>query len=54
MNPQLAARIAGAFELWKRFPQPRRALMQAALQRLATAPELSPDVSEIVTRALAD
>jgi aminopeptidase N len=54
MNPQLAARVAGAFELWKRFPQPRRSLMQAALQRLATAPELSPDVSEIVTRALAD
>ena len=54
MNPQLAARIAGAFELWKRFPQPRRALMQAALQRLAAAPELSPDVTEIVTRALAD
>ncbi|MBS0320325.1 MAG: aminopeptidase N [Proteobacteria bacterium] len=54
MNPQLASRLAGAFELWKRFPQPRRGLMQAALQRLAAAPSLSPDVSEIVTRSLAD
>ncbi len=54
INPQLAARIAGSFELWKRFGDPRRGLMQAALQRLALAPELSPDVNEIVTRALAD
>ncbi len=54
MNPQLASRLAGAFELWKRFPQPRRGLMQAALQRLAAVPSLSPDVSEIVTRSLAD
>jgi aminopeptidase N len=54
MNPQLAARIAGAFELWKRFSEPRRGLMQAELQRLAAAPGLSPDTTEIVTRALAD
>ena len=34
-NPQLAATVAGAFNLWKRFAQPRRGLMQAALQRIA-------------------
>jgi len=28
--------------------------MQAALQRIATAPGLSPDVTEVVTRTLAD
>ena len=53
-NPQVAATIAGAFNLWKRFPEPRRGLMQAALQRIASAPELSPDVVEVVTRTLAD
>ena len=53
MNPQLAARIAGAFELWKRYPEPRRGMMQAVLQRLAAMPDLSPDVGEIVTRSLA-
>jgi hypothetical protein len=40
--------------LWKRFPQPRRGLMQAALQRIAATPGLSPDVTEVVTRTLAD
>jgi aminopeptidase N len=54
VNPQLAAAIAGAFNLWKRFPEPRRGLMQAAMQRIATAPGLSPDVTEVVTRTLAD
>ena len=53
-NPQLASTIAGAFNLWKRFPEPSRAVMQAALQRIATAPGLSPDVTEVVTRTLAD
>ncbi len=53
-NPQLAATVAGAFTLWKRFPEPRRGLMQAALQRIAAAPGLSPDVTEVVTRTLAD
>ena len=34
-NPQLASSIAGAFNLWKRFPEPRRAQMKAALERIA-------------------
>ncbi|MEO6748973.1 MAG: aminopeptidase N C-terminal domain-containing protein, partial [Casimicrobiaceae bacterium] len=54
MNPKVAARIAASFNLWKRFAQPRRGLMQAALQRIAAMPRLSADVGEIVTRALAD
>ncbi|MEO6564533.1 MAG: DUF3458 domain-containing protein, partial [Casimicrobiaceae bacterium] len=54
VNPQIAASIAGAFNLWKRFEEPRRGLMQAALQRIAIAPGLSPDVTEVVTRTLAD
>ena len=51
-NPQLAATVAGAFNLWKRFAQPRRGNMEAALQRIAQAPGLSPDVTEVVTRTL--
>jgi aminopeptidase N len=53
VNPMVASRIAGAFELWKRFPQPRRGLMQAELQRLSSVPSLSGDVGEIVARSLA-
>ncbi|MGE5171883.1 MAG: aminopeptidase N [Rudaea sp.] len=51
-NPQLASTLAGAFNLWKRFAEPRRGEMQRALRRIARAPNLSPDVSEIVTRTL--
>jgi len=54
LNPQLAARVAGAFELWKRLPEPRRGRVAVELKRIAAAPALSPDVTEIVTRSLAD
>ena len=53
-NPQLASTIAGAFNLWKRYPPRRRALMRTALRRIAAAPGLSPDVREVVGRTLAD
>ncbi len=53
-NPQLAASVASAFNPWKRFAEPRRARMQAALERIASAKGLSNDVSEIVSRALFD
>src|SRR6185312_13755290 len=32
-NPQLASTIAGAFNLWKRFAEPRRAMMHRCLAR---------------------
>ena len=51
-NPQLAARIASAFELWRRFPDPRRERMHIELKRIGSAPRLSPDTSEIVGRSL--
>jgi aminopeptidase N len=53
INPQMAATLAEAFNLWRRFDEPRRSLQQAALREIAAAP-LSPDVSEIVTRALTE
>jgi len=52
MNPQLASTLAGAFNLWKRHAEPRRTLMRKNLQRIARTRSLSPDVSEVVTRAL--
>jgi len=51
-NPQLASAIAGAFNLWKRFAEPRRGMMQRCLTRIARTPNLSPDVSEVVSRTL--
>ena len=53
-NPQLASALAGAFNLWKRFPEPRRGAMERALIRIARTPGLSPDVREVVTRTLED
>jgi aminopeptidase N len=52
-NPQLASTIAGAFNLWQRYAEPRRGLMERNLRRIAKTPRLSPDVSEVITRTLA-
>jgi aminopeptidase N len=53
LNPQIAARLATAFSGWRRLEPVRRGLMRTELERLAAAPRLSPDVGEIVSRALA-
>jgi aminopeptidase N len=52
MNPQIAARMALAFNRWKRYDPQRKALMKAALKRILAEPGLSPDVGEIVGKAL--
>jgi len=52
LNPQIAARMASAFNRWKRYDEGRKALMKAELQRIAAIPGLSGDVSEIVNSAL--
>ena len=53
-NPQVAARLASAFNLWKRYEPGRREKMRDALVQISDAPNLSRDVGEIVERALAD
>jgi aminopeptidase N len=53
-NPQVAARLASAFNLWRRFEPARRDLMQKALERIRNQKNLSRDVGEIIDRALAD
>ena len=52
-NPQLAARLLSALKSWRVLEPARRALAEAALQRVAATPSLSPDVGDIVQRALA-
>jgi aminopeptidase N len=52
-NPQVAARLLTAFGTWKTMESGRRAKAEAALRRIAAAPSLSPDVSDIVQRSLA-
>lgn len=52
LNPQIAARMAGAFNRWKRYDDDRQALMKSELQRIQASGNLSPDVYEIVSNAL--
>ncbi|MCP4048309.1 MAG: DUF3458 domain-containing protein, partial [Gammaproteobacteria bacterium] len=52
INPQIAARMASAFNRWKRYDEDRKALMKVQLQRIASVDNLSGDVSEIVNNAL--
>ena len=52
LNPQVAARIARAFDRWKRFDSHRKNKSKAQLERIRDAAGLSKDVAEIVTKAL--
>ena len=54
VNPQVAARLAGAFNLWRRFEPGRRDLMRGQLERIAAVDPLSPAVAEIVEKGLSD
>lgn len=53
-NPQVAARLARSLDRWRKYAPALQDKMRAALQRVATAPQLSRDVLEVVTKALAD
>ncbi|MCP3915356.1 MAG: aminopeptidase N [bacterium] len=52
LNPQVASRVVGAFNQWKRFDEARKEKMRAELSRIASREGLSKDVYEIVSRAL--
>ncbi|MFK8252201.1 aminopeptidase N [Ancylobacter terrae] len=52
-NPQLAARLLGAFNSWRILEPIRRASAEAALRRVAETTGLSPDVADIASRSLA-
>jgi aminopeptidase N len=53
INPQVAARLLLAFRSWRNLETGRRTLAREALESVATHETLSPDVRDIVARALA-
>ncbi|MCB4364421.1 aminopeptidase N [Hydrogenophaga taeniospiralis] len=54
INPQVASRLARALDRWKKLAEPYRSAAREAIARVAARPDLSNDVREVVTRALAD
>ena len=52
-NPQLSAKLLAALKSWRVLEPGRRAMAEKALQQVAAAPSRSPDVADIVQRALA-
>ncbi len=51
-NPQVAARLASAFQNWSRYDENRKNYMRNELERIRRDSSLSPDVSEIVRKSL--
>jgi len=51
-NPQVAARMLGAMNRWRKYDPQRQALMRAELQSIAAQATLSKDVYEVATKAL--
>ena len=52
VNPQIAARLARALDRWRLFAQPYQDQMKTVLERVAASSTLSPDVREVVGKAL--
>ncbi|MBC3869063.1 aminopeptidase N [Undibacterium oligocarboniphilum] len=53
INPQVAARLARSLDRWKKYPGHLQAKMKAALGKVAAAKNLSKDVAEVISKALA-
>ncbi|HEY4345622.1 MAG TPA: aminopeptidase N [Parvibaculum sp.] len=53
LNPQVAARLLGAFKSWRQFEPKRRKLMSRQLARISGVEGISRDVFEIATKTLA-
>ena len=54
VNPQTAARMSAVFETWRRYDGDRQGMMRDALASIRSAPDLSGDMREMVTRMLED
>ena len=52
LNPQIASRMVSLFNDWKRFTPEAQQHMRQALERIRDIRKLSPDVQEIVDKAL--
>ena len=53
INPQVAARLVGPLGRWRRYDEAKQNQMRAALERIARAPNLAPDLFEVVSKSLA-
>jgi aminopeptidase N len=54
INPQVAARLARALDRWSKLAEPYRTAAHEAIKRVAAKTDLSNDVREVVSRALAN
>ncbi|MBC7780074.1 MAG: aminopeptidase N C-terminal domain-containing protein, partial [Proteobacteria bacterium] len=52
-NPQVASRMLGALNRWRKYDAGRQALMRGELETIVAQGELSKDVFEVATKALA-
>jgi aminopeptidase N len=52
LNPQVAARLCGAFETWRRFDAKRQSLIREQLTRIKNHDGLSRNVREITEKTL--
>jgi aminopeptidase N len=52
VNPQVAARMAGAFESWRRYDQGRQGQMRAELAAIRDLPGISPNLFEVASKML--
>jgi aminopeptidase N len=52
MNPQVAARLTGSFETWRRYDEARQALMRAELEAILGQKPLSPNLFEVASKIL--
>ena len=52
MNPQVSARLAGAFESWRRYDAARQTLMKAELEKILNLKGISPNLFEIASKML--
>ena len=52
LNPQVAARMLGAFRSWRQFDAARQTLIRDALQKVVNTPGISQDVYEIASKSL--
>ena len=53
-NPQVAARMARALENWRHFTPALQASIEPCLKQVLGSAGLSPDVAEIIEKALAE
>ncbi|MGH1368778.1 MAG: aminopeptidase N [Maritimibacter sp.] len=54
INPQITARMTGAFETWRRYDGDRQGMMRDHLKRIRATTGLSSDTAEMVDRILQD